>query len=105
MGVGKYFKREFRLEMFKLQHEFASDFYVSCWQNNRAVLPLLCVRLFLFLGCLAILLATAIMIGESSTFGYFFIYMTHWGLIFNTLSSGFALAVSCRAYFGGPIGE
>lgn len=105
MGVRKYFKREFQLEMFKLEHDSASDFYVSCWQSNRAVLLLLCIRTVLFLVCLATTLTSALITGLSMPFGYWFIFMTHWGITFNTLATGFALAVSCRVYFGGPIGK
>lgn len=105
MSIKKYCKNEFQVHMFNLEHDSASDFYISCWQRNRATLPLLCINAVIFLGCLAILLTSAIMTGMAISFAYWPIYMTHWGIFINTLASGFALAISCRAYLKGPIGK
>lgn len=92
--------------MFKLEHENPSDFYLCCWQKNRASLPFFCIRLLLFLACVGIMVASLVIIGGSfNNLGLWFIYMTHWGVLLITITTGFATAVSCRAYFKGPIGE
>lgn len=101
-----YLKTQFRLSMFKLEHENPSDFYLSCWQKNRASLPLFCLRLLLFLACVGILVASLVIMGRGfGNVGLWFIYMTHWGVLLITLTTGFATAISCRAYFKGPIGK
>lgn len=101
----KYFRSQFNAHNLRLEHDSASDFYVSCWQRSRSVLPLLFIRLVLFLGCLAILLASLILTAQSTIIQYWPIYLTHWGLICITLTTGAAFAVSCVAYFRGPIGK
>lgn len=105
MGVKQYFKREFQWSSFKLDHEPPSDFYVSCCQGNRDTLPLLLVRCTLFMGCLAIVLASQILTSRSLRYGLWWIFLTHWGLLFITITSGLAFAVSLRAYLKGPIGK
>ncbi|KAL4716886.1 hypothetical protein ACJJTC_012697 [Scirpophaga incertulas] len=103
----KYFRNQFQIEKLGLEHDEASDFYLSCWQKNRASLPLVCVRFAVFLGCLGIILASLVVTGVNSkimiTHGYWLIYMTHWGVIMITVTSLLAFAVSARAYFTGPI--
>ncbi|KAJ0182365.1 hypothetical protein K1T71_001734 [Dendrolimus kikuchii] len=102
-GVKKYFRNEFQVQMLYLEYESPVDFYVSSVQVNRSTVPLLCVRTIVFLGCLGIFLASTIMTSMSVGFGYWPIYLTHWGLVLITVTSAFALAVSIRAYFVGPI--
>ncbi|CAH0405235.1 unnamed protein product [Chilo suppressalis] len=99
----KYFRDQFSWNRFKLEHEEAWDFYLCCWQRNRSPLPLLLVRLIVFLGCLSILVTSMVMTGQLVNVGYWFIYMTHWGLILITVTAGLAFVVSARAYFRGPI--
>lgn len=99
----KYFKSEFKVEMFLLDHPAASDFTLSCWQRNRQALPLLLWRGFIFLSSLTIALASMITFMISSIFGYWFIYLTHWGVLFIVLMSGFATGISVRCYLRGPI--
>lgn len=101
----KYFRKEFQMSMFYLEHESPVDFYVSSVQVNRSTVPLLCVRTIVFLGCLGIFLASIIMTSLSISARYWPIFLTHWGLVLITITSGFALAVSLRAYFIGPIGK
>lgn len=99
-----YLKTQFRASMFKLEHENSSDFYLNCWQKNRASLPFFCIRLLLFLACVGILIASLVIMGRSfSNLGLWFIYMTHWGVLLITITTGFATLVSCRVYFKGPI--
>ncbi|XP_026319578.1 protein rolling stone-like isoform X2 [Hyposmocoma kahamanoa] len=101
-----YLKTQFRLSMFKLEHENPSDFYLSCWQKNRTSLPFFCVRLLLFLTCVGILVSSLVIMGGSfSNLGLWFIYMTHWGVLLITITTAFATVVSCQVYFKGPIGE
>nr|XP_004930272.1 protein rolling stone-like [Bombyx mori] len=92
--VKKYFKSEFQLSNFNLNHDAASDFYLSCYQSSRSSVPLLCVRALVFLGSAGILMASLILTSQSMTFGYWTIYLTHWGIILITITSGAALAVS-----------
>lgn len=106
MGAAKkYFRKEFQKQMFSLEHDSPIDFYVSSVQANRSTVPLLCVRIVVFLGCLSILLTSIIMTSQTIISNYWPIYLTHWGLVFITITSGCALAVSARAYFAGPIGK
>ncbi|CAG9796421.1 unnamed protein product [Diatraea saccharalis] len=103
MGAKKYFRNQFSLKRFSLEHEEAWDFYLCCWQRNRSPFPLLCLRFLVFVGCLSILITSMVMTGQRVNFGFWFIYMTHWGLFLITITGGLAFAVSARAYFRGPI--
>ncbi|CAH2102241.1 unnamed protein product [Euphydryas editha] len=103
-AVKKYFKEECQLHMFSLEHPKSSDFYISVWQTTRSPLPLLIWRTLLFLSSLGIVIAslTYYLISQIS-FGYWFIYLTHWGLIFMVFAIGFGATISARCYFYGPI--
>ncbi|XP_026759301.2 uncharacterized protein LOC113518525 [Galleria mellonella] len=105
MGIKQYFSNEFSKQMWFLEHDDGSDFYVSSLQSNRSCVPLLCARLIIFIGCLGILLSSIILDGLSSvTFGVRWpVYLTHWGLIFITVTSGLSLFVSIVAYKQGSI--
>ncbi|XP_049877632.1 protein rolling stone-like [Pectinophora gossypiella] len=102
-AAGKYFKKQFQVSKFKLKHGDPTDFYLGCWQRDVAALPMLCLRAIIFLGCLAIILTSMVMTGLGMNFGFWFIYLTHWGLFMITLTSGFAFAVSWMAYTRGSI--
>ncbi|KAI5644968.1 protein rolling stone-like [Phthorimaea operculella] len=101
--MGKYIRKQFQARQFLLEHHSYSDFYLSCWQTNRSPFPLLCFRAVIFLGCLAIVLASFILTAMMMNVGYWFIFMTHWGLVANLAASGFAVLVSLKAYTGKPI--
>lgn len=105
MGVKKYLKNQFKVYKIYLEHEIASDFYLSSLQTSSSVWPLLCIRTVIFLGCLGILLWSAILTGMKIDFKYWPIYLTHWGLVINTVCSGLATVVSVAAYYQGSIGE
>lgn len=97
-----YLKAQFRLSMFKLEHDDISDFYLHRWQKNRAPLPYLCIRLLLFLACVGIMVASLVILGRAfNSVGLWFIYMTNWGVMLITITTGLATAVSCRVYFKG----
>ncbi|KAJ8736157.1 hypothetical protein PYW08_006813 [Mythimna loreyi] len=101
--VGRYFKKEFRLHMFSLEHEDSSDFYLSCWQRNRSCWPLLLVRTLIFIGCLSTVVASMVIMTKGQMkFGHWFIFMTHWGLLFNTISALLAWLISVSELFNGP---
>ncbi|CAH2050724.1 unnamed protein product, partial [Iphiclides podalirius] len=99
-----YFKREARLSMLGLEHPKPSCFHLSAWQTNRSATPLLVWRASLFLASLGIVLASMVSYGQGGKFGFWFIYLTHWGLALNTFATGFAAAVSARCFFRGPVG-
>ncbi|XP_075975305.1 protein rolling stone-like [Anticarsia gemmatalis] len=103
MGAKRYFKNEFQTEKFFLEHDNAADFYLSCWQRNRSTLPLLFIRTILFVGCIAIWCSSMVLTAQMFDIGLWFIFLTHWGLMFNTAATGFAWAVSVRAFIRGPI--
>ncbi|XP_014356575.2 protein rolling stone [Papilio machaon] len=102
MGVVKdYFKYQLQWQMFMLEHEDVSDFYLSPFQRNRSAVPLLFVRAIICLGCVGILISSVIY--DIMPFGYWPIFLTHWGLILNTIEAAFGVIVSARAYLRGPI--
>ncbi|XP_059051202.1 protein rolling stone-like [Achroia grisella] len=104
MGVvKKYFKEQMQWRNLGLDYTEPPDFYLSAWQKNRSALPLMIFRAILFLTSLGILLYSIITYSISGIVGYWFIYLTHWGLTANVLATGFATAVSTRCYFYGPI--
>ncbi|XP_053613813.1 protein rolling stone-like [Plodia interpunctella] len=104
MGSGKkYLSNQFKGRMFYLEHEEGSEFYLSSLQNNRSAVPLLLIRLVVFLGCVGILLSSIILTSMSINGKYWPIYFTHWGLTLITLCSFFACWVSFAAYTRGPI--
>ncbi|XP_041974869.1 protein rolling stone-like [Aricia agestis] len=102
-AVKKYFAREFRKDMLQLEHEAVSDFYLCSFMRNRSSIPLLLVRGLLLLGCIGIVVSSFILTVAEAPAGKWFIYLTHWGLLLITATSALAFAVSCRAYFKGPI--
>ncbi|CAK1540211.1 unnamed protein product [Leptosia nina] len=103
-AIKEFFKAEFQLRMVGLEHQKPSDFYLSAWQSTRSALPLLIWRALLFLAALGIILTSVIMyILSPIPLGYWFIYLTHWGLILILCSTGFGMGVSARCYFKGPI--
>ncbi|CAH2102243.1 unnamed protein product [Euphydryas editha] len=103
-AVKKYFKEECQLLMLSLEHPKSSDFYISVWQTTRSPLPLLIWRTLLFLSSLGIVIASlTYYIISPVSFGYWFIYLTHWGLILKVFATGFGAAISARCYFYGPI--
>lgn len=95
---------QFRWKKLKLQDDNASDFYLSCWQRNRMAMPMLCIRLVLFAGCLGILLSSMLLPERIIYIAYWPLYLTQWGLLMNLITTGMATAVSAVAYFKGPIG-
>ncbi|KAL0850950.1 hypothetical protein ABMA28_006853 [Loxostege sticticalis] len=94
---------QFRWKKLKLQDDNASDFYLSCWQRNRMAMPMLCIRLVLFAGCLGILLSSMLLPERIIYIDYWALYLTQWGLLMNLITTGMATAVSAVAYFKGPI--
>lgn len=86
-----------------MEHPRATEFYLSSWQTTRSVVPLLIWRALLFLASLGIVLSSAIIYMVNGNFGYWYIYLTHWGLITILLATGFATLVSARCYLYGPI--
>lgn len=103
--VKKYFFKEFSVDMFSLGHESISDFYLSSWQRNRSAIPLLFLRTIIFVGCVSILISSMVITSRDLSFGTWFIFLTHWGLVLNTVASGLAFAVSLIAFSRGPIGK
>lgn len=99
----KYIKQETHVGMLGLEHAKPSDFYLSAWQTTRSPVPLLIWRTLLFLTSLSTVISSMTFYVMNDKFGYWFIYLTHWGLTINTLATGFATAVSARCYFYGPI--
>ncbi|XP_023935798.1 protein rolling stone-like [Bicyclus anynana] len=104
-AIRSYFKQQFQYRMWTLQYETSSDFYLSCFQRNFSALPLLLIRGILFIGCLAIVLASIILTSQLGAGPYWPIYLTHWGLLFITFASGFGFAVSYVAHFQGSIDD
>ncbi|XP_072937830.1 protein rolling stone-like [Epargyreus clarus] len=103
-AVKSYFKSETRWEMLGLEHTKPPDFYLSVWQTTRSSVPLLIWRALLFLASLGIILTSFIMYAVSDiSIGFWFIYLTHWGLTLNVFATGFATVVSARCYLYGPI--
>ncbi|KPJ16448.1 Protein rolling stone [Papilio machaon] len=103
-AIRSYFKEEGQLSMLGLECSKPSCFYLSAWQRNRSTTPLLVWRSLLFLTSLGILLSSMIMYGLKGKLGFWFIYLTHWGLTLNTVATAMSAAVSARCYFYGPIG-
>ncbi|XP_053612184.1 protein rolling stone-like [Plodia interpunctella] len=101
-AIKKYFKEQCQVRMCGLEHANPSEFYLSVWQTNRSATPLFVLRLILFLGSLAIVLASSILYIQSGIYGFWFIYLTHWGLTANVAATGFAALVSARSFFYGP---
>lgn len=98
MGATKrYCRDQFQVKRLTLEHDIASDFYLSCWQSGQSPVPLLCFRLIIFLGCVGILAASIAIMGQGEHLAYWPIYMTHWGVFMITVVSGFAFFVSLMA--------
>ncbi|CAG9796420.1 unnamed protein product [Diatraea saccharalis] len=95
----KYLSRQFQVDKLTLQHDDASEFYLSCLQQNRSPVPLLCIRLILFLTCVGILVMS-LLVDHTA---FWIIYMTNWGVVIITVTTGLAFAVSTRAFLRGPI--
>ncbi|KAM3967879.1 protein rolling stone-like [Aphomia sociella] len=102
-GVKKYFKEQFQWRNLGLEYSDPPAFYLSVWQTTRSAVPLMIFRGLLFLTSLGIALSSIIIYSINGIFGYWFIYLTHWGLTSNVLATGFATAVSARCYIYGPI--
>ncbi|XP_045493748.1 protein rolling stone-like [Colias croceus] len=103
-AIKKFCKEECQLHMIGLEHQKPSDFYLSVWQTTRSAVPLLIWRTLLFLTALGIIISSlTFYILSPVSVGYWFIYLTHWGLLLMLLSTGFAVGVSARCYFYGPI--
>ncbi|XP_063823649.1 protein rolling stone-like [Ostrinia nubilalis] len=96
-------RKQFQLDKLMLKNDTASDFYLGSCQCNRNALPLLCMRLVLFLGCVSMLLSSMLLPERIVDIAHWPIYMTQWGLIMITVTYGLATAVSAVAYFKGPI--
>lgn len=108
----KYLKNEFQTQNFVLGHDNVTDFYVTCWQSNSSArwrsassLPLMCIRTLIFTGCLSTWIASMVITVPSTSAGSWFIFMTHWGVMLNTFTSGFAVLVSVMVILNGPTGE
>ncbi|XP_049877612.1 protein rolling stone-like isoform X1 [Pectinophora gossypiella] len=88
-----------------LEHPSPSNFYVSCWQSSRSCVPLMSLRIFLFLYSICVLITSIVWMPLTLDIncGYWFIYVTHWGYILVALSTGFGAAVSACVYFNRPI--
>ncbi|XP_045495027.1 protein rolling stone-like [Colias croceus] len=99
----KYFKRQFKTQMFKLEYDDASDFYLGCFQKNRSCVPLLLLRALLFFGSVAIVIASIVLTVEAGKGAHWPIYLTHWGLVMMMISTGFGFAISVVTYIKGPI--
>lgn len=104
-GVKKYFKQETQLCMLGLEHPKPADFYLSVWQTSRSSVPLLIFRALLFLSSVGIVLASMILYILSGIYRFWFIYLTHWGLLLIVFATGFSTVVSARCYFYGPISK
>lgn len=105
-AIVNYFKKECRLFMIGLEHNKPSDFYISVWQRTGSPFPLLVFRTVLFLTSLAIVITSiSFYISSPISIGYWFIYLTHWGLTLMTLSTGFGAAISAKRYFYGPLSK
>ncbi|XP_041974865.1 protein rolling stone-like [Aricia agestis] len=103
-AIKLYFKQECKLLMLALEHPKPSDFYISVWQATRSPVPLLIWRALLFLTSIGIVITSVTFYAISSvSLGYWFIYLTHWGLTLMILSTGFGFAVSLRTYISGPL--
>ncbi|KAI5644967.1 protein rolling stone-like [Phthorimaea operculella] len=98
--MGKFLRKQFQASQFSLNHRRPSDFCLSCWQKNSSSLPLLCVRVFIFLACLFILITS--MVVWNYNFGLWFIFLTNWGVFIDTVASFFAVVVSLHVYRKGP---
>lgn len=101
-----HLKNEFNVRMFGLGHDKITNFYLSCFQKGHSVLPLLFIRIFIFLTCLATLVISLVKPSESETqIRYWPIYMTNWGVVLINVTSAFAVIVSGTAFFKVPFGE
>uniref|UniRef100_A0A2A4JU86 Protein rolling stone n=1 Tax=Heliothis virescens TaxID=7102 RepID=A0A2A4JU86_HELVI len=102
-AIKTYFRQEVKTSMLTLEHHKPTDFYLSCWQTTRSVVPLLIWRALLFLTSIGIVLSSIIIYILNGKVAYWFIYLTHWGLTSILLVTGFATLVSARCYLYGPI--
>lgn len=100
-----YFSEEFQPSKFGLEAENAEDFYFCSFQRNRSAIPLLAIRCIVLTGCLGILISSWVISVPSIGFGMWWVFMTHWGLIFITVTAALAFAVSARACMRPKIGE
>lgn len=104
-ALKRYFKQETKFVMLGLDHPKPSDFYLSAWQTTRSPVPLFIWRTLLFLTSIGIVISSMTFYIINGKFNYWFIYLTHWGLTMNTLATGFAVVISARCYFYGPISK
>lgn len=98
MGALKFLSNQFRVQMFSLNHDNLSDFYLSPWKSNKSLLPVLLFRIFLFLISVITLLLSIVLTREDVR-SYWLIYMTNWGVCTQLVTTGFAVAVSAKFYF------
>ncbi|XP_068626886.1 protein rolling stone-like [Battus philenor] len=98
-----YFRDQLQLQMFMLEHEDVSEFYLSAFQRKRSALPLLILRTIICFGCIAILISSAVLSINFMPLPYWPIFLTHWGLVLNTIAAAFGVLVSSKAYFQGSI--
>ncbi|XP_026738976.1 protein rolling stone-like isoform X2 [Trichoplusia ni] len=98
----KYFKKEFQTQNFLLEHDAMVDFYITPWQRNRSSLILLFIRILILIGCIGTWAASMVIMVPEITTPLWFIFMTHWGVMFNTLCSGFAVLISVMVIVKGP---
>ncbi|XP_047526190.1 protein rolling stone-like [Pieris napi] len=104
-AIKEFFKEECQLHMVGLEYQKPSHFFLSAWQNTRSPVPLLIWRVLLFLTSIGIVLTSFITYVLSPIYiGFWFIYLTHWGLVMMVLATGFGVGISARCYFYGPIG-
>ncbi|XP_026738740.1 protein rolling stone-like isoform X1 [Trichoplusia ni] len=105
MSCVKYVRSQCQWRMCHLEHPSPSNFYVSCWQSNRSAAPLLLFRTFLFLFSTCVLLTSmaAVPLTLNKNFGYWFIYLSHWGFLLIVLTAAFSTSVSAYVYFKKPI--
>ncbi|XP_034830462.1 protein rolling stone-like [Maniola hyperantus] len=103
-AIKKYFQQECKWHMLGLEHSKPSHFYTSVWQSTRSSVPLLLWRALLLLISVAIVITSfTFYIKSQVSVGYWFIFLTHWGLVLMIASTGFGVATSARVYFYGPI--
>ncbi|KAI5644970.1 hypothetical protein NE865_02944 [Phthorimaea operculella] len=95
----EYFKNEFQRRMFLLEYDDGSSFYLGPCQTSDSPVPLLILRPFLLAIALTAIFYSQITYGIEGRWNWWYIYLTHWGLMTVLLSTAFSIVVSCVAYF------
>ncbi|KAJ2948097.1 hypothetical protein O0L34_g9893 [Tuta absoluta] len=93
-----YLRSEFQCSMFGLACDEGSLFYLSPCQTSESTVPLLIVRVFLLALALIAILYSQITYGINGWWNWWYIYLTHWGMINVLFSITFSVVVSCMAY-------